>query len=64
LGSQPAPFSFGEIMQRAAAIFEEPPPYEEIKDMILFLLGRNEKGALLEQRFDEERKELVLQPTP
>ena len=60
-------------MQRAEAVFDEPPPYEEIKNMILELLGQGEGQALLNQRFDFQidantkeitgRKEIVFEPT-
>jgi len=39
LGVQPVPFSFGEVMQKADSVFDEP-SYEEIKDMILDMLGK------------------------
>lgn len=62
LGTQFAPFSFNEVMQKAESIFDEPPPYEEIKDMILELLTQGEERAYLHQGFDEGRKEIVLLP--
>jgi type I restriction enzyme S subunit len=52
LGSQPSVFSFSEVMRKAESVFDESPPYEEIKDMILELLGYGESPALLRQRFD------------
>lgn len=51
VGAQSAPFSFGDVMQKAESIFSEP-PYEETKDIILELLGQGESGAFLYQRFD------------
>ena len=39
-------------MQEAEWVFDEPPPYEEIKDMILELLGQGGGPAILRQRFD------------
>ena len=58
LGAQPTPFSFGEIMQKAESVFDEPPPYEEIKGMILELLGQGDGRALLRQRFDLQIDEI------
>lgn len=52
LATQPAPFSFADLMQKAENVFEEPPPYETIKDIIFDLVGQDEKPALLRQRFD------------
>ena len=64
LGTQPTPFSFGDVMQKAESVFDEAPPYEEIKDMILDLLGQGGAPALLRQRFDSlGRKEIVFEPT-
>jgi type I restriction enzyme S subunit len=73
LGAQSAPFSFGEVMQKAEAVFDEP-QYDEIKDMILELLGKGGGRAYLNQRFDirvdadakevSGRKEIVFEPTP
>jgi len=57
LGAQPAPFSFGEVMQKAESIFDDPPPYEEIKEMILELLGQGGGPAVLGQRFDLQTDE-------
>jgi type I restriction enzyme S subunit len=72
LGTQPTPFSFSEVMQKAESIFDEP-PYEEIKDIILQLLGKGGGRAYLSQRFDihanaqakdaSGRKEIVFEPT-
>jgi hypothetical protein len=72
LGAFPAPFSFGEVMQKAEAVFDAPPPYEEIKDMILNMLEQGEGRAHLEQKFDlhidaktkevSGRKEIVFGP--
>jgi type I restriction enzyme S subunit len=74
LGVQPVPFSFSDVMQKAESVFDEPPPYEEIKDMILGLLGQGNGRALLRQRFDlhidvktkevSGRKEIVFEPAP
>jgi type I restriction enzyme S subunit len=71
LGTQQTPFSFSEVMQRAESVFDEP-PYEEIKDMILELLGKGVGRAYLSQRFDihvdaqskeaSGRKEIVFEP--
>ena len=59
LATQPPPFSFSELMQKAEAVFEEPPPYETIRDMIFDLLGQEGQAALLRQRFDlNEVKEM------
>jgi type I restriction enzyme, S subunit len=73
LGTLPAPFSFDEVMQTAESVFDEPPPYEEIKDMFLGLLGQGGRRAILNQRFDlridantkdvSGRKEIVFEPT-
>lgn len=52
LAAQPMPFSFTDVMQAAEAIFEEPPPYEEIHEMILQMLGKDGAQPLLRQRFD------------
>jgi len=51
LGEQPGPFSFDDVMQKAKSVFDEP-PYEEMKDMILELLGQGGGHALLHQSFD------------
>lgn len=74
LSDQPFPFSFSDLMQNAAAVFEEPPPYETIRDLIFDLLGQDGKPALLRQRFDiqthEEtnevtsRKEIIFESMP
>jgi type I restriction enzyme S subunit len=71
LGLHPAPFSFGEVMQKAESVFDEA-PYEEIKDLILDLLGKGGVLPLLNQSFelhiDEStketsgRREIVLGP--
>jgi type I restriction enzyme S subunit len=61
LGERSAPFTFGEVMQKAESVFDELPPYEEIKDMILELLGQGGGPAVLRQRFeqvDEKSKEV------
>jgi type I restriction enzyme S subunit len=73
LGTQTAPFGFGELMQKAESVFDEPPPYEEIKDMFLDLLGHGGDHAFLRQSFDlhvdaeskkvSGRKEMVFEPT-
>lgn len=52
IGRQQTPFSFGDVMQKAESVFEDPPPYDEIKDMILAMLGKDGKPALLTQNFD------------
>ncbi len=61
LGAQPSPFSFDDIMQKAEYVFDDP-PYDEIKDMILELLGQGGTPAMLRQSFDlqidEESKEV------
>ena len=74
LAAQSAPFSFADLMQKAEAIFEEPPPYETIRDLIFDLLGQDGKPAYLRQRFDLQtneatnevtgRKEIVFEPAP
>jgi type I restriction enzyme, S subunit len=51
LGAHNVPFSFGQLMQKAESVFDEL-PYEEIKDIILDLLGRGDKPAVLAQMFD------------
>jgi type I restriction enzyme S subunit len=71
LGAHEVPFSFGDLMQRAATVFDDP-PYKEIKDMILDLLGRGDGPAILSQSFDlhidentkesSGRKEIVFGP--
>jgi type I restriction enzyme S subunit len=71
LGVQPIPFSFAEVMEKAESIFEEL-PYEEIKDIIMDLLGKGAAPALLIQTFDlnidaatketSGRKEIVFRP--
>jgi type I restriction enzyme S subunit len=62
LGTLPAPFSFSQVMQKAASVFDETPPYDEIKEIILSLLGYGDGHVLLRQRFDEARREIVLEP--
>lgn len=62
LGIQVTPFSFDELMHKAESVFDEPPPYEEIKEMILSLLSQHENDAHLKQWFDEGRREIVLRP--
>jgi type I restriction enzyme S subunit len=52
VASEPAPFSFANLMRMAETVFDEAPPYEEIKDMIFDLLGQDGQPALLRQRFD------------
>jgi type I restriction enzyme S subunit len=74
LGLQPTPFSFSDVMQRAESVFNEAPPYEQIKDMILELLRQDGGPARLSQRFDfhidaktkeaSGRKEIVFEPAP
>jgi type I restriction enzyme S subunit len=71
LGVQSAPFTFAEVMQKADSVFDAP-PYEEIKDMILELLGQGGGPAILTQGFDLQidentkeasgRKEIVFGP--
>ena len=56
LATQPAPFSFADLMQKAEAVFDEPPRYDAIKDIIFDLLDQDEKPALLRQRFDHDDK--------
>jgi type I restriction enzyme S subunit len=51
LASQSIPFSFNEVMQKADSVFDDP-PYEEIKDIIMDLLGKGGNPALLTQTFD------------
>jgi type I restriction enzyme S subunit len=51
LASQSIPFSFNDVMQKADSVFDDP-PYEEIKDMIMDLLGKGGNPALLTQTFD------------
>jgi hypothetical protein len=51
LGTQRFPFSFDEVMQKAEAVFDEP-PYEEIKEIVFNLLGKGGGLALLSQSFD------------
>ena len=72
LGTMPAPFSFEDLMSRVNGVFGEEPPYEEIKGIILDLLGQGGAPTLLRQRFDltvDEatnevggRKEIVFEP--
>jgi type I restriction enzyme S subunit len=74
LATHPSPFSFAELMQKAEAIFEEPPPYETIREIIFDLLGQDGKPALLRQQFDLQtnletnevtgRKEIVFEALP
>jgi type I restriction enzyme S subunit len=64
IGAQQAQFGFSEIMQKAAAVFDEPPPYEAIKDLILEMLGQGGGPTFLNQRFDEKRKEIVFELAP
>lgn len=77
LASQPTPFSFTDIMQKAEIVFEQPLPpdaYENVRDLFFDLLGQDEKTALLRQRFDLQtdeqtnevtgRKEMVFEPAP
>jgi hypothetical protein len=71
LAAHPTPFSFGEVMQKVESIFDEP-PYEQIKDMIFDLLGKDDGPAILNQSFDLQinentketsgRKEIVFGP--
>lgn len=53
LGVQPVPFTFEDVMQRAAGVFEEA-PYEEIKDILFDLLGKGGRPAPLRQSFELE----------
>jgi type I restriction enzyme, S subunit len=74
LGTMPAPFSFDDLMERVSGVFNEEPPYEEIKGIILGLLGQGGGPALLRQRFDltvdegtnevTGRKQIVFEPAP
>jgi type I restriction enzyme S subunit len=71
LAVQSIPFSFGEVMQKAESVFEEP-SYEEMKDTILELLEKGGGHAILSQSFDlhidantkeaSGRKEIVFGP--
>lgn len=63
LGAQYTFFTFNDIMQTAESIFDEPPPYEEIKTMILNLISLGENSFNITQTFDEGRKEIVLKTT-
>jgi type I restriction enzyme S subunit len=73
LGTMPARFSFDDLMERVNGVFSEEPPYEEIKDIILELLGQGGEPALLQQRFDltidqstdevAGSKQIVFEPT-
>jgi hypothetical protein len=73
LGTMPTPFSFEDLMQKVNGVFNEEPPYEEIKDIILELLGQSGHPALLCQRFDltvdeatnevRGRKQMFFEPT-
>jgi len=63
LGAQCTVYTFSEIMQKAESIFDEPPPYEEIKSMILNLISFGESNFRITQTFDEGRKEVVLKNT-
>ena len=74
LGTMPTPFSFDDLMNRVNGVFSEEPPYEQIKDIILELLGQGGGHALLRQRFDltvdettnevKGRKQIVFEPAP
>lgn len=74
LAAQPAPFSFEDLREKAVLVFEDPLPYEAIRDLIFDLLGQDGKPALLRQRFDLQtndeinevtgRKEMVFEPVP
>lgn len=64
LGAQITSFTFNEVMKKAESVFDEPPPYEEIKDMILNLVSCGEGSFHITQTFDEDRKEVVLKTTP
>ncbi len=52
LGTQRVPFSFYDVMQKAEAVFDET-PYNEIRDMILNLLGQDGSSPILTQQFGE-----------
>jgi type I restriction enzyme S subunit len=72
LGTMPLPFTFDDLMDRVDGVFDGEPPYEEIKDIILDLLGRSGAPPLLSQRFDHTihdstneisgRKQIVFEP--
>jgi type I restriction enzyme S subunit len=72
LGIMPTPFSFDDLMQRVSGVFSEEPPYEEIKDIILELLGQGGGAPLIRQRFGtstieettkaHDYKQIVLEP--
>lgn len=71
LAAQAPPFTFTEVMQKAESVFNDP-PYGEIRDMILDLLGQGGRPAVLNQTFDlhvdaetkelSGRKEMVFRP--
>ena len=72
LGTMSTPFSFDDLMQKASGFFDGEPHYEEIKDIMLELLGLGGAPALLRQRLDltvDEatnevggRKQIVFEP--
>lgn len=74
LATQPVPFSFTSLMQKAEAVFEEPPPYDTIRELIFDLLGQDGKPVILRQRFDLQtnletsevsgRKEILFELVP
>lgn len=71
LGAHRAPFTFGDVMQKAESVFVDP-PYDEIKDLIFALLSNGGGHAVLRQSFDlnidantkepSGRKEIVFGP--
>jgi type I restriction enzyme S subunit len=72
LGAMHPPFSFDDLMERVSGTFIEEPPYEEMKSIVMDLLGRGVEPALLRQRFDLTinentgevggRKQIVFEP--
>ncbi|NIE61262.1 MULTISPECIES: restriction endonuclease subunit S [unclassified Burkholderia] len=52
LGCRETPFSFGDLLKHAKNVFDEPPPYEVIRELISDLLGQNGEAPVLVQRFD------------
>ena len=74
LAANSVPFSFADLMQKAEAVFEEPPPYDTIRELIFDLLGQDGKPVLLRQRFDLQtnldtsevagRKEILFESVP
>lgn len=71
LARQSCPFSFADLSQRIQSVFTDA-PYEEIKDLILEMLGHGGQPAVLQQRFDlglgaagegaSDGKEIVFEP--